>query len=172
MWVLLHGAFRHCGFKVQCVGIAFWVFVQWWMFLELSILLVQEFVLLPFNHGKGSKVPFHSFPKPTKSLFSNKDLVWTFGICHGGQNKVNIQFVYVHKLASQKSLKVNKGYGHPHEMECLQKISKLNRCQTTNYQKPPRAYMVNIHGINIFNFFNSYTKNVIIYNLNVFWSRY
>jgi hypothetical protein len=57
-------------------------------------------------------------------------------------------------------------------MECLQKISKLNRCQTTNYQKPPRAYMVNIHGINIFNFFNSYTKNVIIYNLNVFWSRY
>jgi hypothetical protein len=28
-----------------------------------------------FNHGKGSKVPFHSCPKPTKSLFSNKHLV-------------------------------------------------------------------------------------------------
>ncbi len=32
--------------------------------------------------------------------------------------------------------------------------------------------MVNIYAINIFNFFNSYTKNVIIYVLKVFWSRY
>jgi hypothetical protein len=32
---------------------------------------------------------------PTKSPFKNKDLVWTFVICHGGQNKVNIQFAYV-----------------------------------------------------------------------------
>jgi hypothetical protein len=56
----------------------------------------------------------------------------------------------------------------PVEMECLQKISKPNRCQTTNYQKPPRAYVVNINGINLFNFFNSYTKNVIIYILKAF----
>jgi hypothetical protein len=32
---------------------------------------------------------------PTKSPFLNKDLVWRSGICHGGQNKVTIQFVYV-----------------------------------------------------------------------------
>jgi hypothetical protein len=32
---------------------------------------------------------------PTKSPFSNKDLVWMSAICHGGQNKVNIQYVYV-----------------------------------------------------------------------------
>jgi hypothetical protein len=32
---------------------------------------------------------------PTKSLFSNKNLVWRFRICHGGQNKVTIQFAYV-----------------------------------------------------------------------------
>ncbi len=32
--------------------------------------------------------------------------------------------------------------------------------------------MVNIYGINLFNFFNSYTKDVIIYVLKVFWSRY
>jgi hypothetical protein len=57
-------------------------------------------------------------------------------------------------------------------MECLQKLSKPNRCQATNYQKPPRAYMVNIYAINLFYFFNSYTKNVIIYILKVFWSRY
>jgi hypothetical protein len=57
-------------------------------------------------------------------------------------------------------------------MECLQKISKQNKCQATNYQKPPRAYVVNIYGINFFNFFNSYIKDVIIYILKVFWSRY
>ncbi len=38
-----------------------------------------------------------------------------------------------------------------------------NGCQTTNYQKPPRAYMVNIYGINLFNFFNSYTKDVTLH---------
>jgi len=32
--------------------------------------------------------------------------------------------------------------------------------------------MVNIYGINLFNFFNSYTKDVIIYVLKVFWFRY
>ncbi len=57
-------------------------------------------------------------------------------------------------------------------MECLQKLSKPNRCQTTKYQKPPRAYVVKIYGINLFNFFNSYTKDVIIYVLKFFWSRY
>jgi hypothetical protein len=35
-------------------------------------------------------------------------------------------------------------------MECLQKLSKPNRYQTTNYQKPPRAYVVNIYGIDLF----------------------
>jgi len=32
---------------------------------------------------------------PTKSFFSNKDLVWRFEICHGRQIKVTIQFAYV-----------------------------------------------------------------------------
>jgi hypothetical protein len=32
--------------------------------------------------------------------------------------------------------------------------------------------MVNIYGINLFYFFNSYTKDVIIYILKFFWSRY
>jgi hypothetical protein len=44
------------------------------------------------------RVPkFHSIhiQNPTKSFFSNKDLVWTSRICHGGQNKMNIQFAYV-----------------------------------------------------------------------------
>jgi hypothetical protein len=57
-------------------------------------------------------------------------------------------------------------------MECLQKLSKPNRCQATNYQKPPKAYVVNIYGINLLYFFNSYTKNVIIYILKKIWSKY
>ncbi len=65
-----------------------------------------------------------------------------------------------------------RGYKHPHGMECLQKLSKPNGCQTNNYQKPHRAYMVNIYGTNIFYFFNSYPKDVIIYVFRVFWSRY
>jgi hypothetical protein len=32
---------------------------------------------------------------PTKSPFSNKDLVWRFRIHHGTQNKLTIQFAYV-----------------------------------------------------------------------------
>jgi hypothetical protein len=32
--------------------------------------------------------------------------------------------------------------------------------------------MVNIYGINFFYFFNSYTKDVTIYILKVFWSKY
>jgi hypothetical protein len=42
---------------------------------------------------------------PTKSTFSNKDLVWRFGIRHGGQNKVTIQFAYVPYARILKFLK-------------------------------------------------------------------
>ncbi len=112
-----------------------------------------------FNHGKGFKIPFHSCPKPTKSPFSNKDLVWRFGLHHGGQNKVTIQFAYVPYARISEFLEGERGgYEHPCGMECLQKLSKPNRCQATNYQKPPRAYVVNIYGINLFYFFNLYTK--------------
>jgi hypothetical protein len=48
-----------------------------------------------FNHGKGSKIPSIHVQNPTKSPFSNMDLVWRSRICHGGQNKVTIQFAYV-----------------------------------------------------------------------------
>jgi len=48
-----------------------------------------------FNHGKVPKSHSIHGQSPTKSPFSNKDLVWRFGICHGGQNKVTIQFAYV-----------------------------------------------------------------------------
>jgi hypothetical protein len=46
---------------------------------------------------------------PTKSNFSNKDLVWTFGIHHEGQNKVNIQFAYVPYAHISKFLEGEQG---------------------------------------------------------------
>jgi len=138
------------------------------MFIELQIILVQEFVLLLSIMGRVSKSHSIHVQNPTKPFFSNKDLVWKFGIRHGGQNKVTIQFAYVPYARISKNLGERGDMNTPVEMECLQKISKPNGCQTTNYQKPPRAYVVNINGINLFNFFNSYTKNVIIYILKVF----
>ena len=56
---------------------------------------MQEFVLLPSIMGRVPKSHSIHVQNPTKSPFSNKDLVWTSGIRHGGQNKVTIQFAYV-----------------------------------------------------------------------------
>ncbi len=131
---------------------------------------MQKLVLLRSIMGRVPKSHSIHVQNPTKCSFSNKDLVWRFGICHGGQNKVTIQFAYV---PYARILEFLEGEcEHPYGMECLQKISKPNGCQPTNYQKPPWTYVVNIYGINRFNFFNSYTKDVIIYILKVFWSMY
>ncbi len=75
-------------------------------------------------------------------------------------------------FASQNFWKVNKGIQAPLWIGLFTKISKPNKCQATNYQEPPQAYVVNIYGINLFNFFNSYTEDIIIYVLKVFWSKY
>jgi hypothetical protein len=45
--------------------------------------------------GKVPKSHSIHVQNPTKSAFLNMDLVWMFKICHGGQNKVTIQFAYV-----------------------------------------------------------------------------
>jgi hypothetical protein len=65
------------------------------MFIELQILLMQEFVQLPSIMGRVPKSHSIHVQNPTKSLFSNKDLVWRSEIHHGGQNKVTIKFSYV-----------------------------------------------------------------------------
>jgi len=62
-----------------------------------------------FNHGKGSKSHSIHVQNPAKSLFSNKDLVWRFGICHGGQNKMTIQFAYVPYACISKFLEGARG---------------------------------------------------------------
>ncbi len=55
----------------------------------------QEFVLLFFIMGRFPKSHSIHVQNPTKSPFSNKDLVWISRIYHGGQNKTTIQFAYV-----------------------------------------------------------------------------
>jgi hypothetical protein len=65
---------------------------------------VQEFVLLPYNHGKGSKSHSIHVQNPTKFTFSNNDLVWMFRIRHKRQNKLTIQFAYVPYARTPKFL--------------------------------------------------------------------
>jgi hypothetical protein len=59
--------------------------------------------------GKVPKSHSIHVQNPTKSPFSNKDLVWRFGISHGKQNKVTIQFVYVPYARISKFLEGERG---------------------------------------------------------------
>jgi len=47
------------------------------------------------NHGMNSKVLKYRGPKPYKSPYSNVDLVWKKGECHGHTNKISIECVYM-----------------------------------------------------------------------------
>jgi hypothetical protein len=62
-----------------------------------------------FNHGRVPKSHSIHVENPTKSHFSNKDLVWTLGIRHGGQNKATIQFSYVPYVRISKFLEGEQG---------------------------------------------------------------
>ncbi len=55
----------------------------------------------------------HVVQDPTKSFFSNKDLVWTYRICYGRQNKVNIHFPYVPYVRISKFLEGEIGIWAP-----------------------------------------------------------
>ncbi len=133
---------------------------------------MQEFVLLPsIMEGFQNPIPFMS-KTPPSHISQTKTWCGHLGYAMEGKIKRPFNFLMFHMFASRNFWKVNKGIEHPCGKECLQKLSKPNRCQATNYQKPPHAYMVNIYGINLFNYLYSYTKDVIIYLLKVFWSRY
>jgi hypothetical protein len=51
-------------------------------------LSLKEIVLLPSIMGRVPKSHSIHVQNPAKSLFSNKGLVWRYGIRHEGQNKV------------------------------------------------------------------------------------
>jgi hypothetical protein len=57
--------------------------------------------------------PIH-VQNPTKSFFSNNDLVWRSEIRHGGQNKVTIQFAYVPYARIPKFLEGEQGDMNTH----------------------------------------------------------
>jgi len=67
--------------------------------------LVEEFVLLLSIMGRVPKSHSIHVQNLTKSLFSNKDLVWRSKICHGRRNKMTFQFVYVPYVRISKFLK-------------------------------------------------------------------
>jgi hypothetical protein len=64
--------------------------------------------------GRVPKFHFIHVQNPTKSPFSNKDLVWTFRIRHRGQNKVTIQFAYVPYARISEFLKDEQGDTNTH----------------------------------------------------------
>ncbi len=70
---------------------------------------MQELVLLPSIMGRVPKSHSIHVQNPTKSPFSNKDLVWTSRIRHGGQNKVTIQFAYVPYACISEFLEGERG---------------------------------------------------------------
>jgi hypothetical protein len=92
---------------------------------------VQEFVLLPSIMGKVPKSHSIHVQNPTKSPFSNKDLVWTFEIHHGRQNKVTIQFAYVPYACILEFLEVEGDTSTPME----QNVYK-NFPSQTNVKQP------------------------------------
>jgi len=58
--------------------------------------------------GFQNAIPFMSKTLPSP-LFKTKYLVWMFKICHGGQNKVNIQFAYVSYVRVSEFLEGERG---------------------------------------------------------------
>jgi hypothetical protein len=108
----------------------------------------------------------------TKSPFSNKDLVWRSEICHGGQNKVTIQFAYVPYVTFWNSWKVNEGIQASMWNGMFTKTFQAKRMSSNQLSKTT----LGIHGKHLwhypFHFFNSYTKDVIIFILKDFWSKY
>jgi hypothetical protein len=66
--------------------------------------LGARIVLLPSIMGRVPKSHSIHVQNPIKSPFSNKDLMWTFEIHHGGQNKMTIQFAYVPYVRISKCL--------------------------------------------------------------------
>jgi len=67
-----------------------------------------------FNHGKGSKVPFHSCPKPPPNPLS-QIRTWCGGSGYATEGKIKWPFnlFMFHMLASRNSWKVNEGIQAP-----------------------------------------------------------
>jgi hypothetical protein len=64
--------------------------------------------------GRVPKSHSNHVQNPTKSFFSNKDLVWKSKIRHGGQNKMTIQFVYVPYVGILEFLEGERGDTNTH----------------------------------------------------------
>jgi len=120
--------------------------------------------------GFQSLIPFMS-KTPPSPFYQTKTWCGHLGYAMEGKIKWTFNLIMFHMLASHNSWKVNKGIWAP---LCNGMFTKTFRAKwmSHNHQKPPWAYVVNIYGINFFNFFNSYTKHVIIHVLNVFWYKY
>jgi len=52
-------------------------------------------VQFSYKHGSNPQIIINTNLKPTKSPFSNVDLVWILGVRHRGANKALIEIAYI-----------------------------------------------------------------------------
>jgi len=86
---------------------------------------------------------------------------------------MKIQFTYVPYVCIPKFLEGERGDTNtPMEWNVYKKILSQTLIKQPIIKNHLKHRWLFFYGINLFNLFNSYTKDVIIYVLNVFWYRY
>jgi len=117
-------------------------------------------LLSSFEH---SGVPEDSQP-PTFPSVGLHPYTWpkwgcdSLGYAIEGKIKWPFNLLMFHMLTSQNSWKVNEGIWAPLWNGMFTKTFQAKQMSNNQLSKTTSAYMVNIYGINLFYFFNSYTK--------------
>jgi len=62
-----------------------------------------------YKHGLNSQIIINQVQSPTKTPFSNVDLVSTHGVKHGGENKVSNKIVHITHAHVSKFLEGERG---------------------------------------------------------------
>ncbi len=57
--------------------------------------IVSAYIFLEYKHGLNSQITINQVQSPTKTPFSNVDLVWIHGVKHGGEIEVSNKIVHI-----------------------------------------------------------------------------
>jgi len=64
---------------------------------------------LVYKHGLNSQITINQVQSPTKTPFSNVDLVWIHGVKHEGENKVSNKIMHITHAHVSKFLEGEQG---------------------------------------------------------------
>jgi hypothetical protein len=107
--------------------------------------------------GFQSPIPFMS-KTPPSPLSRTRTWCGCLGYTMEGKIKWPFNLLMFHMLASWNSWKVNEGIWAPLWNGVFTKTFQAKQMSNNQLSKTTSAYVVNIYGINLFYFFNSYTK--------------